>query len=42
LRENPEILKGEMKPNYDRCVAISTQASIKEMIPPGILVKFKI
>jgi inorganic pyrophosphatase len=38
LREQPNILTGEVKPDYDACVAISTKASIKEMVPPGILV----
>jgi inorganic pyrophosphatase len=38
LRENPGIRTGESEPNYERCVAISTQASLKEMIAPGALV----
>lgn len=28
----------ELKPDYDRCIAISTTSSIKEMIAPGALV----
>eukprot|EP00899_Mesostigma_viride_P007179 jgi/Mesvir1/16462/Mv03882-RA.1 len=36
--ENPGILTYESRPDYKRCVAISTEASIKEMIPPGALV----
>jgi len=38
LAENPRIKTGEDYPNYERCVAISTQASLKEMIGPGALV----
>ena len=32
--------KGEklVKPDYERCIAISTQASLREMIAPGCLV----
>ena len=33
-----KILSGEKKPNYDRCIAISTKASLRMMILPGILV----
>lgn len=29
-----------MKPNYDRCIAISTKSSLREMIYPGVLVIF--
>ena len=31
----PGILEGTGKPEYDKCVAISTEASIKSMIAPG-------
>mmetsp|Transcript_3412 Transcript_3412/g.4203 ORF Transcript_3412/g.4203 Transcript_3412/m.4203 type:complete len:776 (+) Transcript_3412:127-2454(+) len=34
----PGILRGDKKPDYKRCIQISTTASLKEMIPPGILV----
>jgi len=34
----PGIMEGTTKPDYARCVKISTDASIKEMIPPGALV----
>ena len=34
------IREGEDKPEYDKCIAISTQESIKAMILPGILVIF--
>merc|ERR1711904_767584 len=27
-----------LKPDYDRCITISTQASLKEMVAPGALV----
>jgi len=38
--ENPELLiEGTTKrPDYEKCVAISTQASLREMIAPGALV----
>jgi len=32
------IIRGEKKPDYDRCIAISTNASLWKMIAPGILV----
>jgi len=42
LRENPDILNPDeskrVKPDFERCVAISTKASLKEMIGPGLLV----
>jgi len=34
----PGILTGETEPEYEKCVAISTKASLKEMIAPGALV----
>lgn len=37
FREIPGILKGEAKPDYKTCVAISTKAALKEMMLPGIL-----
>ena len=37
FREKPGILKGTDRPDYTKCVAISTQASLKEMYVPGIM-----
>jgi H(+)-translocating pyrophosphatase len=33
-----DIKSGRGQPDYDRCIAISTNASIKKMIAPGLLV----
>ena len=38
FRTIPGLMEGIAKPNYARCVQISTQASLVEMIPPGALV----
>jgi K(+)-stimulated pyrophosphate-energized sodium pump len=35
FREIPGIMEGKGKPEYDKCVAISTDASIKKMLLPG-------
>ena len=35
FREIPGILEGTAKPEYDKCVAISTDASIRKMLLPG-------
>ena len=37
FKEIPGIMEGKGKPEYDKCVAISTQASLKEMMLPGLL-----
>ncbi|MGN0297905.1 MAG: sodium-translocating pyrophosphatase [Lachnospiraceae bacterium] len=37
FREDKGILAGTSKPDYKTCVAISTQAALKEMIIPGVL-----
>lgn len=35
---NPLIRNGTIEPDYQRCIAVSTRASLKEMIAPGVLV----
>jgi K(+)-stimulated pyrophosphate-energized sodium pump len=35
FREIPGIMEYKAKPEYDKCVAISTQASLKKMMLPG-------
>jgi K(+)-stimulated pyrophosphate-energized sodium pump len=35
FRTIPGIMQGTSKPEYDKCVAISTEASIKKMMLPG-------
>jgi K(+)-stimulated pyrophosphate-energized sodium pump len=37
FREIPGIMEYKAKPEYEKCVAISTKASIREMIMPGAL-----
>jgi K(+)-stimulated pyrophosphate-energized sodium pump len=37
FKEIPGIMEGTGKPEYDKCVAISTEASLREMILPGLL-----
>ena len=34
------LIDGKAEPDYDRCVDISTQAALREMIGPGVLVIF--
>ena len=36
--KNPKIRNGEIEPDYERCIKVSTTASLREMIAPGILV----
>ena len=38
FREKPGIMDRTEEPDYEKCVAISTHASLKEMVPPGCLV----
>ena len=34
----PKIMSGEMEPQYTRCITISTDSALREMIAPGALV----
>ncbi len=38
FKEIPGIMEGKGEPDYAECVAISTQAALREMIAPGILI----
>ena len=38
FRTIPGLLEGKARPDYRRCVAISTKAALREMIAPGLLV----
>ena len=37
FREIPGLLQGTAKPDTARCVAISTNAALREMIAPGMM-----
>lgn len=37
FKEMPGIMEGKQKPDYRRCVDISTAAALREMIVPGLL-----
>jgi K(+)-stimulated pyrophosphate-energized sodium pump len=37
FREIPGIMEGTGRPEYEKCVAISTQAAIKKMVAPGAI-----
>ena len=37
FKEMPGIMEGNTKPDYKRCVEISTKAALKEMVVPGLL-----
>jgi K(+)-stimulated pyrophosphate-energized sodium pump len=37
FREIPGIMEYKAKPEYEKCVAISTKASIREMVAPGLI-----
>lgn len=37
FKEIPGLMEGTAQPDYKRCIAISTQASLREMILPGII-----
>jgi Na+/H+-translocating membrane pyrophosphatase len=36
--EDGKILSGEKMPDYERCIGISTNSSIRQMFAPGLLV----
>lgn len=38
FKEIPGLMEGTARPEYEKCVSISTKASLKEMIPPALLV----
>jgi K(+)-stimulated pyrophosphate-energized sodium pump len=38
FRTIPGLMEGTGRPDYATCVAISTQAALREMIAPGILI----
>merc|ERR1719479_225164 len=40
FRTNKGIMDGTVDPDYDKCIRISTEASLKEMFAPGALVMF--
>jgi K(+)-stimulated pyrophosphate-energized sodium pump len=35
--KNKKIMQGKSKPDYDRCIDISTKAALKEMVTPSLL-----
>ncbi len=37
FRENPKIMEGTARPDYARCVAITSRAALREMVAPGLL-----
>ena len=37
FKNDPDILTGKSVPNYNRCIDISTKASLQEMVAPGLL-----
>lgn len=37
FKELPGIMEGTTKPQYDKCVEISTNAALKEMLLPGVI-----
>jgi K(+)-stimulated pyrophosphate-energized sodium pump len=40
FKEKPGILKWEEKPDYARCVDITTKAALREMVLPGVIAVF--
>jgi len=37
FKEIKGLMQGKAKPNYDKCIGISTEASLKEMIAPSLM-----
>jgi len=37
FKEIPGLMEGKADPDYERCVAISTQSAIQQMILPGVI-----
>ncbi len=37
FKEIPGLMEGTGKPDYERCIAIATKASLREMVLPGLL-----
>ena len=37
FKDIPGIMEGTGKPEYDKCVAISTEAALREMLLPGVI-----
>jgi K(+)-stimulated pyrophosphate-energized sodium pump len=37
FKEKPGIMEGTDEPNYERCVTISTQGALNQMVAPGLL-----
>ena len=37
FRENPKLLTGEARPDYNKCIAISTAGAIREMKLPSLI-----
>merc|ERR1712087_899162 len=40
FKNSAGIMEGTTEPDYDKCIRISTEASLKEMFAPGALVMF--
>ena len=38
--QDPKVAEGTKEPDYNACVQIATQASLRQMVPPSILVIF--
>jgi len=37
FKKTPGLLEGKVKPDYARCISISTDAALKQMVLPGVL-----